>query len=67
MRILDDQALPGSGDDQEMIQAGASYTFNNFAPVLSTKRDDKWCQHRAEYGPGSDRQGSSATTPSAPI
>ena len=38
--ILDDQALGGSGKDQEMIQAGASYTFNNFSVGAQYETDD---------------------------
>ena len=38
--ILDDQALAGAGDDQEMLQAGASYTFNNFSVGAQYESDD---------------------------
>jgi len=34
------QALGGTGDDQEMIQAGASYTFNNFSVGAQYESDD---------------------------
>ena len=38
--ILDDQALVGAGKDQEMLQAGASYTFNNFSVGAQYESDD---------------------------
>ena len=37
---LHEQALGGTGDDQEMIQAGASYTFNNFSVGAQYESDD---------------------------
>lgn len=48
--ILDDQALAGTGDDQEMIQAGASYTFNNFSVGAQYESDDnRGAVTNAEY------------------
>ena len=37
---LHEQALGGTGDDQEMLQAGASYTFNNFSVGAQYESDD---------------------------
>ena len=41
---LHEQVPPawGNGDDQEMIQAGASYTFNNFSVGAQYESDDNY-------------------------
>ena len=49
----------GNGDDQEMIQAGASHTFNNFSVGAQYESDDNYQgQHRLRLRSlGFDRQG----------
>ena len=39
---LDDQALSGGGNDQEMWQAGASYTFNNLSVGVQYENSDNY-------------------------
>ena len=47
---LHEQALAGTGDDQEMLQAGASYTFNNFSVGAQYESDDnRGAVTNAEY------------------